>query len=86
MSKKDYVAVADILYRRRNVEAGRFGCEGLDELVSEFAALFEADNEAFDRHRFLEACHYKYDPSPVLERLEELDKMAKIAIDREYDA
>jgi len=88
-TKQHYEAVARILKRQRKIEAsnmapfsalGAFGV--IDDLTSEFATLFEGDNEAFNRKRFLEASGYKYDPTPVIERLDELEKMAKVAIDR----
>jgi hypothetical protein len=78
-----YEAVAEILRRRRRGLYKGGPHELLDELISEFAALFEGDNEAFSRKRFLEASGFKYDPSPVLKRLEQLENMAKVAIDRE---
>ena len=80
-TKQHYEAVAEILKRQRRVTLQQRGA--LDEVISEFCARFEADSQSFDRDRFLKTTGYKYDPNPVEERLEELDQLARIAIDRE---
>ncbi len=82
-TKQHYEAVAQILRRQRVSLCSKLGRALCDGLISEFAALFEGDSEAFNRKRFLEATAFKYDPSPVEQRLVELENMAKVAIDRE---
>ena len=53
MTRKDYVAVSEIL--------SRYGDYVLiwtfDQIVNDFADLMEADNENFQRERFVEACN-----------------------------
>lgn len=89
MTKKDYVSIADILEGQRWVERGtknarvRAGClETLDELTLKLATLMESDNEAFDNDRFLTAAGYKSNPSVIVERLAELEDIAKTALDQ----
>ncbi len=82
-TKQHYEAVAEILRRQRGIRVALHTRLTIDDLTSEFAILFEDDSKTFDTKRFLEASGYKYDPSPVIDRLDELDKMAKVAIDRE---
>ncbi len=52
MTRKDYVAISDLLYSYRPI---------IDEMafelmVHEFANLMEEDNERFMRDRFVRAC------------------------------
>jgi hypothetical protein len=66
MTKKDYIAVANIIKDRRplaktsSTEAGRTGIyvanDVLDGLASDFADVFANDNPRFDRQRFMDAC------------------------------
>ena len=53
MTRKDYVAVAEILSKYGE----RILVWDFDNLVNDFADLMEADNERFMRDRFVEACN-----------------------------
>lgn len=63
MSRKDYNAVADLLYKLRDnipyFENGEFE-HGYDQAVvdmaNEIAEIFARDNERFETQRFLRAC------------------------------
>jgi len=90
-----YEAVATVLSKYRfKVSARRTGHRKvgsayltalfvIDELTEEFAALFEGDNERFDRKRFYKAAGWTTNPVPVFDRLKELEHMAKVAIDKD---
>jgi hypothetical protein len=53
MTRKDYVKVAEILSSFKDLIGDEFT---FHDLVDEFAAMFEADNERFDAQRFFDAC------------------------------
>jgi len=53
MTRKDYVKVAEILSSFKDLIGDEFTYH---DLVDEFAAMFEADNERFDSNRFFDAC------------------------------
>ena len=53
MTRKDYVKVADILCGYSNAMIDNFWWE---DLVNDFALMFEADNPNFKRDKFIEAC------------------------------
>ena len=53
MTRKDYVAVSEILSKYGE----RILIWDFDNLVNDFADLMEADNERFQRDRFVEACN-----------------------------
>ena len=53
MTRKDYVATAEILSGYKDLIADSFVYE---DLVDEFAGMFAQDNERFDSDKFLEAC------------------------------
>lgn len=53
MTRKDYVAVAEILSSFKNLIADQFTFE---DLVDEFADMFSADNPNFKYDKFREAC------------------------------
>jgi hypothetical protein len=53
MTRKDYVKVAEILCSYKDLIGDQFTYH---DLVDEFAAMFEADNERFDAQRFFDAC------------------------------
>ena len=53
MTRKDYVATADILCSFKDLIGDQFTYH---DLVDEFAAMFEADNPRFDAQRFFDAC------------------------------
>jgi hypothetical protein len=53
MTRKDYVAVADILSGYSNAMIDNFWWE---DLVNDFALMFAEDNPNFNRKKFLEAC------------------------------
>ncbi len=55
MTRKDYVATADILDTLVSTVEGDALSAVLDA-VDEFASMFAKDNERFDRTRFLNAC------------------------------
>jgi hypothetical protein len=51
-SRRQYVAIADALAGERGWENG----VDLERAAEVLASVFEADNERFDRRRFLAAC------------------------------
>jgi hypothetical protein len=53
MTRKDYVAVAEILNSFQDVIADQFTFE---DLVNEFADFFASDNPNFKRDKFTQAC------------------------------
>jgi Ca2+-binding EF-hand superfamily protein len=53
MTRKDYVSTAEIL-KNYALELGQGAFE---DLVNDFAEMFEADNERFDSQKFFEACN-----------------------------
>jgi hypothetical protein len=53
MTRKDYVAVADILSGYSNAMIDNFWWE---DLVNDFADFFAKDNPNFNREKFTEAC------------------------------
>jgi hypothetical protein len=53
MTRKDYVAVAEILNSFQYVIADQFTFE---DLVNEFADFFSADNPNFKMEKFTHAC------------------------------
>jgi hypothetical protein len=53
MTRKDYVATAEILSNY----ALDLGQGAFEDLVNDFAELFESDNPRFDTDRFIEACN-----------------------------
>ena len=55
MTRKDYIATADILETLVATTEGDALSAVLDA-VDEFANMFKSDNERFDRTRFLNAC------------------------------
>ena len=54
MTRKDYVAVAEILGTYKDLIGDEFLFE---DLVDEFSLMFESDNERFDHVKFFNACH-----------------------------
>ena len=52
MTKKDYVAIAGALYD------AQFGPNPWRAAVHNIAEILNADNQAFDRVRFFDACGY----------------------------
>ena len=55
MTRKDYVATADILETLVSIVSGDNFSDVLDA-VDAFADMFAKDNPRFDRKRFVEAC------------------------------
>lgn len=53
MTRKDYVEVARILRRH----ADKIPAITFSSMVKEFACMFEADNDRFDRPRFITAAY-----------------------------
>jgi hypothetical protein len=53
MTRKDYVATAEIL----NKFSQRIDPHEFDDLVFEFSEMFLADNPRFDEDRFWKACN-----------------------------
>lgn len=53
MTRKDYVKVADILAGYHNAMIDNFWWE---DLLNDFAIMFEEDNPNFKRDKFIEAC------------------------------
>jgi len=56
MTRKDYVATAEILARHYDTITIAEE-ESFDALANKFADMFAADNERFLRERFLDACY-----------------------------
>jgi len=61
MSKKDYQAIARVLYQARKTEPAAPVFKPTAEemrwdIAGRLATIFAADNPRFDRGRFLEAC------------------------------
>jgi hypothetical protein len=54
MTRKDYVATAEILNGFKDLIGDQFVFE---DLVDEFSLMFESDNERFDHVKFFNACH-----------------------------
>ena len=54
MTRKDYVATAEILHRFKDLIGDQLVFE---DLVDEFSLMFESDNERFDHVKFFNACH-----------------------------
>jgi hypothetical protein len=57
MSRKDYVAIAEILKRHHDVE--EMDKETLISVAKNLAHVFKANNQRFDTERFLNACGIK---------------------------
>lgn len=55
MTRKDYIATADILETLVSSVEGE-ALHAVLDAVDEFADMFKKDNERFDRTRFLNAC------------------------------
>ena len=53
MTRKDYVAVAEILSSYKDLIGDEFTCE---DLVEDFSGMFESDNPNFKHEVFREAC------------------------------
>jgi hypothetical protein len=53
MTRKDYVAVAEILSSYKDLIGDEFTYE---DLVNDFASFFEEDNSNFKGDKFIEAC------------------------------
>jgi hypothetical protein len=54
MSRKDYVVIAQVMYAWR----GAIPEQAHREMCEEFATELHADNERFDKERFMKACGY----------------------------
>ena len=54
MTRKDYVATAEILSSFKDLIGDEFT---FHDLVDEFGAMFESDNPRFDSNKFFEACN-----------------------------
>ena len=54
MTRKDYVATAEILHGYKDLIGDQLLFE---DLVDEFSLMFESDNERFDHVKFFNACH-----------------------------
>jgi len=54
MTRKDYVATANILHGFKDLIGDQLVFE---DLVDEFSLMFESDNERFDHVKFFNACH-----------------------------
>lgn len=53
MTRKDYVSVAEII----KGYAAELGQGSFEELVNDFAEMFEEDNPNFKYDKFVEACN-----------------------------
>jgi hypothetical protein len=54
MTRKDYVATAEILHGFKDLIGDQLLFE---DLVDEFSLMFESDNKRFDHVKFFNACH-----------------------------
>lgn len=54
MTRKDYVATAEILSSFKDLIGDEFT---FHDLVDDFAGMFEADNSNFKADKFFEACN-----------------------------
>jgi hypothetical protein len=54
MSRKDYVVIAQVMY----AWYGAIPEQAHREMYEEFATELHADNERFDKERFMKACGY----------------------------
>ena len=54
MTRKDYVKISDILAGYSNAMIDNFWWE---DLLNDFAIMFEEDNPNFNRERFITACN-----------------------------
>ena len=54
MTRKDYVATAEILHGFKDLIGDQLVFE---DLVDEFSLMFESDNERCDHVKFFNACH-----------------------------
>ena len=54
MTRKDYVATAEILHGFKDLIGDQLVFE---DLVDEFSLMFESENERFDHVKFFNACH-----------------------------
>ena len=54
MTRKDYVATAEILHGYKDLIGDQLVFE---DLVDEFSLMFESDNERVDHVKFFNACH-----------------------------
>jgi hypothetical protein len=54
MTRKDYVATAEILSSFKDLIGDEFT---FHDLVDEFGGMFQADNPRFDSTKFFEACN-----------------------------
>ena len=61
MTKKDYIAFANIIRGYKNDPHYNGTTELIGQFAVQFADLFEQDNAQFDRGRFLKACGVKTD-------------------------
>lgn len=59
MSKKDYVATAQIIRKRTINNPLNEGLILKSDLVSDLAHLFETDNHLFSALKFIDACYGK---------------------------
>ena len=55
MSRKDYVAVAEVMRERRG-DSVVFADDFVDLIVHDLCGVFADDNDSFDAERFLSAC------------------------------
>lgn len=56
MTKKDYIAIAEIIDRCRVYRAHTEGAEGIIDVAEDLASYFAKENPNFDKKRFLAAC------------------------------
>ena len=59
MTRKDYVMIAEVLSNSAHALNPFTGECLFNELVRDFADVLQADNDRFDRARFLDACGVK---------------------------
>lgn len=55
LSKKDFIAVAEIIRNRQIVDSGK----SYFLMASNLADYFQSENSLFDREKFLNACGFK---------------------------
>jgi len=57
MTKKDFVAIAEIIKKNSSKVYGATFTDVTREVVNDLADYFEAQNPNFDRDRFIKACN-----------------------------
>jgi len=60
LSKKHYIEIAKIISNAQRQNTGEQAC---DHIASDLCDMFQRDNSAFNRDKFLEACEPQREPN-----------------------